>query len=118
MRKDLPQRCATESAESAKENLVWGGRTLSRSYRPGDADLLQRPVNDRLQFPCVFDLTPFGEDFLGFFGSAPSRIAHRLVRFPILLYLQQKGLDDKFLHSGGSMLPRTPASSHASRSAA
>src|SRR6266849_61165 len=100
MRKDLPQRCATESAESAKENLVWGGRTLSRSRRPRDADLLQRPVNDHLQFPRVPDLAPFGEDFLGFFGSAPSRIAHRLVGLPILLYFQQEGLDDKFLHSG------------------
>src|SRR5437899_331407 len=98
--KGLTAKVRDRSAENAKENLVWGDRTLSRSYRPGDPDLLQRPVNDRLQFPRVLDLTPFGENLFGFFGSEPGRVAHRLVGFSILLYFQQKGFDDKFLHSG------------------
>src|SRR2546422_5403630 len=104
--KGLTAKVRDRSAENAKENLVWGDRTLSRSYRPGDPDLLQPPVNDRLQFPRVLDLTPFGENLFGFFGSEPGRVAHRLARLSIRLSLPQKGFDDTFLPS--RRIPKNP----------
>ena len=53
---------------------------LARGGSLGHANLLQRPIDHRLQFARVFYFAAFGQNFPGFLSAEPGGIPARLVR--------------------------------------
>src|SRR6185312_549709 len=73
---------------------------LARGGSLGHADLIQRPIDHRLEFARVFYFAAFGQNFPGFLGAEPGGIPAPLVRFFYPLHLEQERLDYILPHSG------------------